>query len=184
MLPINKRFTRLAAGALILTGLGITVVAGLASGTPWFGTGLNREEPVVGALAPDFTLTALTGEQVNLAELRGKPVIINFWATWCAPCVIEMPNIQKYFEAYAGEFEVLAVNADEPAPVVQKFIEDVGVTFAVLLDPGAAIQDVYRIRGYPTTFFLDAKGIIRAQHIGLLSEKQIEAYLLMVDIGK
>jgi len=182
--PGNKRIIRYLAGILILAGMGITVIAGLASGTRWFQTDNIREEPVVGALAPGFTLTALTGEQVRLADSRGKPVLINFWATWCAPCVIEMPNIQKYYEANAGEIEVLAVNADEPASVVQKFIDDIGVTFTILLDPGAVIQDVYRIRGYPTTFFLDAKGIIRVQHIGLLSEKQIEAYLLMVDIGK
>ncbi|HSF79765.1 MAG TPA: redoxin domain-containing protein [Anaerolineales bacterium] len=184
MHPQKRGLIRYIAGTLVLTGLAITVVVGLASGSTWFESATTSDEPIVGAQAPDFTLTSLAGEQINLKELRGKPVILNFWATWCAPCVIEMPNIQKYFELYQGEFEVIGVNADEPPKKVQEFIDDIGATFTILLDPGAVIQDLYRIRGYPTTFFLDARGIIKVLHIGLLSDSQIEEYLLKVDIGR
>jgi len=180
----NKKAIRILASALILIGLGITVYAGLASGGSWLATSAGQVGPIVGAKAPDFTLEVLSGGEINLRDLQGKTVVLNFWATWCAPCVIEMPNLQKYYEKYAGEIEILAVNADEPPKIVQEFIEDIGASFPVLLDPGAAIQDLYRIRGYPTTFFLDTKGIIRAQHIGMLSEAQIKDYLLKVDIGR
>lgn len=180
----NRRFVRNLGGVLILVGLGISIIAGLTSGMPVFTNVKNREDPVVGAMAPDFSLMTLTGEEIGLVDLRGKPVVINFWATWCAPCVIEMPILQKYYEIYKDEIEVLAINADEPPVQVQKFIEGIEVTFPILLDPGAVLQDLYRIRGYPTTFFLDTKGIIRIQHIGLLKEEQIEGYLLEVGVGR
>ena len=136
-----------------------------------------------GASAPDFELTGLTGEPVSLRDQRGKPVLLNFWATWCAPCVLEMPNIQKFYEDYPGEFQVLAINADEPELKIQRFVEDMGLTFEILLDPGGKIQSLYQIRGYPTSYFIDAQGEIRAQHTGSLSEDQLADYLLLVGVG-
>jgi|MudIll2142460700_1097286.scaffolds.fasta_scaffold21764_2 thiol-disulfide isomerase/thioredoxin len=140
------------------------------------------EAPVVASPAPDFTLTSLIGDSLQLTHFRGKPVLINFWATWCAPCLLEMPNIQKYYEKYPGQFEVLAVNAGETERTVQRFVDDLGVNFKILLDPDGKIQELYRIKGYPTTYIVDKDGIIRFQHIGLLSEKQIEEYLDAVGI--
>jgi len=140
------------------------------------------EAPVVASPAPDFTLTSLIGDSLQLTHFRGKPVLINFWATWCAPCLLEMPNIQKYYEKYPGQFEVLAVNAGETERTVQRFVDDLGVNFKILLDPDGKIQELYRIKGYPTTYIVDKDGIIRFQHIGLLSEKQIEEYLEAVGI--
>jgi len=135
-----------------------------------------------GASAPDFELVDLAGELVSLREQQGKPVILNFWATWCAPCVIEMPNIQKFYENYPGEFQVLAVNADESELTVGRFVEDMGLTFDILLDPGGKIQSLYQIRGYPTSFFIDAEGKIRAWHTGSLTEDQLADYLLRVGV--
>lgn len=136
----------------------------------------------VNTLAPDFELENLVGERVRLSELKGKPVILNFWATWCAPCVLEMPNIRKFYEKYPGQFHVLAVNADEPRLDVERFTKDMGLTFDVLLDPGGKAQQLYQIRGYPTSFFLDAQGVIRIQHIGLMTEDNLAAYLLKVGV--
>ncbi len=183
MFQNHKGILRYLGGTLILIGIGITVVAGFTTRSEWFTPIENHEEPVVGAIAPDFKLATLNGEEIRLVDLRGKPVIINFWATWCAPCVIEMPILQEYSEIYDLDIEVLAINADEPSAKVQEFIDEIGVTFTILMDPGAILQELYRIRGYPTTFFLDAKGIIRAQHIGLLNEEQIGNYLLEVGVG-
>jgi peroxiredoxin len=91
-----------------------------------------------------------------------------------------MPNIQKYYELYPQAFEVVAVNADEPLKVIEPFVKDMGLSFKILLDPGSTIQQLYQIHGYPTSYFLDAEGVIRAQHIGLLSEAQLADYLTQV----
>jgi peroxiredoxin len=95
-----------------------------------------------------------------------------------------MPNIRKFYEKYPGQFDVLAVNADEPRPDVERFVDDMGLTFDVLLDPGGKTQQLYQIRGYPTSFIVDAQGIIRVQHIGLLTEDNLKDYLLKVGVGQ
>jgi thiol-disulfide isomerase/thioredoxin len=133
--------------------------------------------PEVGSLAPDFELLALSGETLQLTNSLGKPVFINFWATWCTPCVLEMPNLQKYYEKYEDKFEVLAINSGESEWDVQQFVDDIGVTFPVLLDPQSKIALQYKVQGYPTTYILSSDGIIQAVHIGMLSEKNIEKYL-------
>jgi peroxiredoxin len=178
-------FAGLAAGI----GLGVLILAVLQSGG-WFGVDLPEisgaaiQSPAIGKQAPDFTLETADGRTLRLSEQRGKPVLINFWATWCGPCVIEMPNIQEYYEKYPGQFEVLAVNADEPEREVQDFAESMNLTFPLLLDPGNKVNSLYRLRGYPTTFILDAEGVVQIQHIGSLSEKQLEEYLSKVGIPR
>ena len=140
--------------------------------------------PSVGSRATDFTLSSLSGETIKLSELKGKPVIINFWATWCGPCLLEMPNIQKLYEKYPDQFEVLAVNAGESERTVQKFVDAVGLTFIILLDVDGEVQQQYWIKGYPTSYFIDKDGIIRFQHIGLLTEAQLSDYLGTLGVGE
>lgn len=164
----------LGAGTAIFYGFGFASMTKDASDTIG---------PEVGAQAPDFELERIDGGTLHLSDLRGKPVLVNFWATWCAPCVLEMPNIQKYYEKYPGQFEVVAVNADESLRSVDKFVKDIGVTFPVVLDPGLKVQALYRPRGLPTSFLIDAEGRVRTQHIGLMSEKKLAEYLEQVGVG-
>jgi peroxiredoxin len=139
--------------------------------------------PQQGALAPDFTLFNLEGEELTLSELRGHPVMINLWATWCAPCRIEMPHIQDRFERYADQgFLVLAVDFDEPAGLVEGFRDELGLTFDLLLDPGAEVQELYRNRSYPSTFFIDENGVIIVQHIGVMTEEQLDENLAAIGL--
>jgi len=139
--------------------------------------------PTQGSLAPDFSLLTVDGEQITLSELRGHPVMINLWATWCAPCRIEMPHIQDRFERYAEDgFIVLAVDFDEPAEFVAEFRDELGLTFDLLLDPGAEVQELYRNRSYPSTFFIDANGVIQVQHIGLMTEGQLDENLAAIGL--
>jgi peroxiredoxin len=139
--------------------------------------------PTQGALAPDFSLFNLDGEQITLSELRGHPIMINLWATWCAPCRIEMPHIQDRFERYADEgFLVLAVDFDEPAEFVADFRDELGLTFDLLLDPGAEVQELYRNRSYPSTFFVDVNGVIQVQHIGVMTEGQLDQNLAAIGL--
>ncbi|MCW5879117.1 MAG: redoxin domain-containing protein, partial [Anaerolineales bacterium] len=91
----------------------------------------NQPSPEVGALAPDFALQNLQGETVRLGQLRGQVVLVNFWATWCGPCRLEMPAIQARYNH--GGFSVLAVDFAEPAQQVQSFADELGLTFPILL---------------------------------------------------
>lgn len=139
--------------------------------------------PIEDSSAPDFSLINIQGELVKLSDFRGQPVLINFWATWCGPCRIEMPTIQDRFERHRDEgFVVLAVDFDEPQEDVATFGEELGLTFNLLLDPGGKIQNLYRVLGYPTSYFVDSNGIIKVQHIGLMTEGQLDDYLSQIGL--
>lgn len=133
--------------------------------------------PDKGKQAPEFTLEDLSGQQISLSDLQGKVVLLNFWATWCGPCRIEMPALQSRHEQYPEKLSVVGLNFDEPKENVVAFAEEFGLTFTILLDPGGEIQNEYRIRGYPTTVFLDENGIVQIVHIGIMSEDQLDDYL-------
>jgi peroxiredoxin len=132
---------------------------------------------VVGAPAPDFTLETVEGETIHLADLRGNVVILNFWATWCAPCRLEMPDLQERADRFPDGLSVLGIDFAETAEEVAAFRDEVGIDFPLLLDPQADVQRLYRVLGYPTTFFVDEQGTIRFQHVGLMSGAQIDGYL-------
>ena len=136
-------------------------------------------EPVVGAQAPDFRLPDLDGEMVRLRDLRGQNVLLNFWATWCGPCRDEMPVIQARYNH--GGFAVLAVDFGESRQQVAGFLAQIGVELPVALDADGRVQELYRVRGYPTTFFIDRRGVIRAMYIGQMSEADIDHYLRQLD---
>lgn len=179
---ILKWLPFISGGLLIGLGLGLAIVYGFGlAEVPAIRGSDAPDSAKVGALAPDFELESLSGEYIRLSDLKGKPVLVNFWATWCAPCVLEMPNFQEYYEKYPGAFEVLAVNFDEPHDTVSKFVKDVGVTFPILFDTDAKVHGVYRFPGYPTTYVIDSDGVVRFQHVGLMDESTLEKYLTEVE---
>jgi thiol-disulfide isomerase/thioredoxin len=134
--------------------------------------------------AADFTLTNLKGESVRLSSLQGHPVLLNFWATWCGPCQLEMPLFERYFEKYAPDLVVLAVNAGEASDEVQQFVDELGLKFTVLLDQDEEVTDQYLIQAFPTSFFIDRQGVVRYRHIGSLDEDQLAAYLKELGVEK
>ena len=138
--------------------------------------------PVVGKPAPDFQLPALDGEAVSLGDFRGKPVLLNFWATWCGPCRMEMPFLQLTYEEWSDKgLVVLAVDVGESQPTVKEFIERFVFTFPVLLDPGQEVALMYNIRAFPTTFFIDADGKIQDIQVGAFpSTSAIERRLIKI----
>ena len=120
--------------------------------------------------APDFTYQDAAGNQHRLSDLRGKTVLLNFWATWCPPCVFEMPFLQQAYEQLPEDkVAILAVNVGERPETVAAFMEKHGFTLPVLLDPGGVIADGYRAYQFPTTVIIDGAGIIREYKIGPLS---------------
>ena len=124
--------------------------------------------PEAGLLAPDFTLRDLEGKQVRLSQYRGKVVLLNFWATWCAPCRLEMPTMEKAYRKYKDQgFEVVAVSVDAgPKSAVLQFLQEFGLTFQVLLDPHMDILHQFHSFSLPTSVVIDRRGVIRSRELG------------------
>lgn len=133
----------------------------------------------IGEVAPNFTLVDLDGNEHSLKSLRGKPVIVNFWATWCAPCRVEMPEFEQALADYAGDdLVILALNREETPEVVEEFfVEEMGLTFTPLLDNTAQVADGYGVFNMPTTYFLNAEGIVSAVHRGPIARVQLDDYM-------
>jgi peroxiredoxin len=116
---------------------------------------------------PAFTLNDLDGRAHRLADYRGRVVLINFWATWCAPCRDEMPSIQRLKEKLAGRpFVVLAINLDEPESRIRKFLTEMKVDFAVLLDPERKVAKAWGARILPASYVVGADGKVRYSLVG------------------
>jgi peroxiredoxin len=133
----------------------------------------------IGDRAPDFTLPTIDGKETSLSQFRGKIVMVNFWETSCSACAGEMPDIQAVFDTWSrDDLEILAVNHGERAAFVQSFIDSKGLTFPALLDSDQAVSNMYQISTIPTTFFIDADGIIKRIKSGrFTSQFEIENIL-------
>lgn len=136
------------------------------------------------AAAPDFTLRALNGPNLRLAEQRGKVVMVNFWATWCGPCRQEMPELEKLHKRYrASGFVMLGVNVDDDPAKAADLAARLGVTFPVLLDTDKAVSRRYDLATMPSTVIVDREGVVRFVHRGYLAgyeqryEQQIKELL-------
>ena len=118
--------------------------------------------------APGFTLQSLDGQQVSLASLKGKVVMVNFWATWCVPCRQEMPHLQALYERYNSlGFELLAVNVEKDnAAGARKWLEETPVTFPVLFDPNNQVTKLYKVQTMPSTVMVARDGTMRFIHHG------------------
>ncbi|MFU0789585.1 redoxin domain-containing protein [Virgibacillus proomii] len=134
-------------------------------------TGDASEEGLeVGNTAPDFKLPTLEGETIQLSDLRGERVMINFWATWCPPCRAEMPDMQKFHEN--KDVNILAVNLTETEGSlinIQNFVNDYDLTFPILKDENTEVANTYQIQPIPTTFMVDSKGVIQFKAFGAMN---------------
>ncbi len=142
----------------------------------------REEKPALpGNSAPDFTLRNLAGQEVKLADLRGKVVLVNFWATWCPPCREEIPSMDRLNRAMAGKpFQMLAISIDEGGKeAVEAFFRKAGVTLPTLLDPGQKTGKRYGITGVPETFIVDKNGVILKKVVGALdwSDPMVAGFL-------
>jgi len=128
-----------------------------------------------GNLAPNFTITTLNGESYDLESLRGDTVILlNFWATWCGPCQIEMPAFQNIYDEYKDRgFNVIAVDFLEPPEQIQPFVDELGLEFVIGLDESGEINDLFEVTAYPTSVLIDGHGVVIERHSGPLIEAQL-----------
>ena len=132
--------------------------------------------PRLGREAPDFSLRTLDGKEVQLSDFRGRPVWINFWATWCPPCRAETPDIQEVYENHEKDgLVVLAISIGESPSTVSGYVKRTGTTFTTGVDQTTSIAAQYRIVGIPTHFFIDRDGIVREWRIGSMSKKTMES---------
>ena len=170
----HPRWQRVIAGGIwtlaIFTGLFAILNPGQVAGSA---AGLQ-----VGSKAPDFTLKDLDGNSVKLSDFRGKAVLLNFFTTWCPACRAEMPDLQAAYAANAGQgFVLLAVDLDESVVSVSAFKQRYGLTFPILLDKGSRVANLYGVVPLPTSYFIDAKGIVRSKQASQLQPDQIKAQL-------
>ena len=180
------RFPQTRDGWILLAGvalaIGLVVISLSRQVDPTAVPDPLVESPAPGFLAPNFELVTLDGESIQLSDLRGRPVVLNFWASWCGPCRIETPHFQEFSENFEEELIVLGVNQQESAATVAEFAAEYDVTYPLLLDDRADVYQTYAIFGLPTTYFIDADGVIvdvipGAATEAVLTEK-VEALLL------
>lgn len=186
-----RRSVLLLAVALLLAGCGGVRpdggAAGPAAQPESSGGSAETEEapaqilevkPLPGYLAADFRVKdVFTGEVITLSDLKGTPVFLNFWATWCPPCKEEMPEMEAFHQEMGEDVRVVAVGGDptESAAKMAGFAEAMGLTFSIGHDGGAAAR-AYRVSGLPTSFFIDAEGVIQVRYTGQLTLEQMKEY--------
>lgn len=133
---------------------------------------LNTASPPVaqaGFRAPDFSLRTAEGEIITLSELKGRPILINFWASWCPPCRAEMPAFERAYQTWQDQgFLILAINATQQDSIDQAlaFAQEYGLSFPLLFDTDSQVYRNYQVRSLPTSFFIDPQGVIREVVVG------------------
>ncbi|OXM83041.1 redoxin domain-containing protein [Paenibacillus rigui] len=172
MSPIIPRRSKLIwlFGGLLAAALTYTLLT----------TSLTKPNHMIrnGSLAPDIQVTTLEGTSIKLSDYRGKGVLLNFWGSWCGPCVNEMPKLKEAYESGIAGVEVLAVNVGESKGTILEFAQKHKLTFPILTDPAGEAAEAYRVNGLPATFVVDAEGQVKQVVPGeLTSTEQIKALL-------
>jgi len=136
---------------------------------PSHASAAETSAPHKGFLAPDFSLSTNEGETITLSDLRGKPVLINLWTSWCPPCKAEMPALERVFQDYKDDgLEILAVNStsQDNAADANAFVQDLGLTFTILFDKDGSVSKQYRLQALPTSIFINREGVIQEIVVG------------------
>lgn len=167
--PRYKRVTSAITLALLAVWFGYVLL--------WPNAGATASGGVpVGGPAPDFELKTVSGEAYRLSDLKGKAVVLNFFATWCRYCEAEMPVLEEAWRAYADQgLVVLGIDLDESDLAVTAFQEELGLTFPILVDRGSNVARLYQIVPLPTTYFIDRSGVVRGKWTGAVTPEQLRA---------
>ena len=173
-----KRINHKSVILVIVLALGISIFILLKlNESEIFFSGTVKLE--VGKPAPDFTFPGLDGKMISLSDHKGKAVLVNIWATWCGPCVDEMPSMEKlYQELRNKDFEILAISIDsDGAKVVAPFMQEYKLTFPALIDSEGSIKESYGVTGVPESFIIDQHGILVKKIIGATDWASSDAIL-------
>ncbi len=136
----------------------------------------------IGSKAPSFQLVDLDGDPVRLADFRGRPVVVNFWASWCGPCVEEFPLLQQAAAEHASDgLALIGIVYRDNADAARSFMQQMGADWPTAMDPGETVADQFGIlAGPPETFFIDAEGTVVARQIGQLAARDLERHLAAI----
>ncbi len=171
----SRRRHALVRNILLVGGAGLIVLALLLA----FMQGSSAQNVVqarLGVSLGNFTLTDIQGRTVQLSDYAGKPVLINAWATWCPPCRAEMPVLNQYYQAHAGDgFVLLAVNAGDTQDLAASFASQNSLAFPILLDPGTRLLSQLGIYSFPTSVLVGRDGKVKTIHVGMFTAQSIEA---------
>ena len=176
MSKLRKSITLLAALACLGAALALVLYAGLPDRADYSGFLSDQEvfvAPEVGSIAPPFELWTPQYEPLTLEHVHAEFTIINFWATWCQPCQREMRELQRLYESETAALRILAVNLGESTDIVRNWIDKLGLSYDILLDPLGAVSQRYQVRGQPTTYLLDAGHRIQQVYYGPASYEQL-----------
>ena len=161
-----------------------TIVTGALIALLFLGLGRDPKHiasPLIGKPAPPFTLKrAGSGESIDLTSLRGKPVVLNFWATWCAPCWEEHPILNETSRAHGDRVQFLGVVFQDEETKILGFLQQRGAAYPTVVDDRGKTAIAYGVGGVPETFILDANGTIVVKHDGPISAEQLQSYLAEV----
>ncbi len=164
------RLIALVVGLIIILALALISTLGLRQ--------VNTPRPEVGQVAPPFNLTLFDGKQTSLTQLRGQVVVVNFWASWCIPCVDEAPELEQTWQSYRGKgVAFLGVDYVDTEPKALEFLKRFGITYANGPDLGSRISYDYRIKGVPETFVVDKAGVVRFVKIGPTTQSELRSVI-------
>jgi peroxiredoxin len=168
-------------GPLLSLAAGLALIAASLFGFWWLGRGSPTPPAAAGSAAPgkpapDFALPDVAGKSLRLSELRGQVVLINLWATWCPPCIAEMPNLAAVYNAYKAEgFVILGVNDQERKETVLDFLAHNALPYPILLDPDSRVARAYGTDFLPASFLIDRGGVLRNILPGQSNRAKLEA---------
>jgi cytochrome c biogenesis protein CcmG/thiol:disulfide interchange protein DsbE len=135
----------------------------------------------VGEPAPEFALADLDGNPVRLTDLRGRPVVVNFWASWCGPCVEEFPLLERAAARHAGEeLTIIGIVFRDNSEAARSFMAQMGASWQAVMDPGEAVADSYGIYGPPETFFIAPDGTVGGRQVGQLTAADLDRQLATI----
>jgi peroxiredoxin len=173
---------RRGGGVHIADGTGIVDLPAGANST---GHSPSTDE---GRAAPDFVLETPDGGRLRFSDMRGRPVLVNFWASWCTPCRKEIPDIVKaYGEHQSGGLQVVAVDLQENDDQVRQFAAEFGMTFPIAIDHNGGVAEAWRvggpINGIPSSYFVDGDGVVQARVLGPLTPQSLAEGLAKIGLG-
>ena len=162
--------------------------SGNTAGGPKTSDGAESEQPdaLKGKTAPAFTLVTLEGKKVSLSDYKGRPVLVNFWATWCAPCKLEMPWFEEFRAKYHGQgFEILGIAEDDAGKdEIEKAVKKINVSYPILLTDGKVAPAYGGVDYLPMSFYVDRSGVVEQETAGLASKDEVEANIKTLIAGR
>ena len=159
-MPINRPSRRTVA---LIMGLALVLVACAAD-----------DDELAGPPVPDRTFEDFDGEQASLTDYEGTPMVVNFWASWCPPCIAEMPDLETVHQQRGGEVAFVGLNTQDELNTALELVEQTGVTYDLGQDPDGELFRDFEVFSMPTTFFVDADGAIVHRHSGLVTLEQLD----------